>query len=130
MNDIVFKAQVHPIRIFSGPSSLEHLPKEIDRLGARRVLLISGRTVSRTTSLIDDIEALLDNRLSGRFDEIDRHCLEPSMTKAIDFAKQRNVDSIVAIVLGWASIVNGINKSDKGCSFINIMVCIDAYGRS
>ena len=117
MNDIVFKAQVHPIRIFSGPSILEHLPKEIDRLGARRVLLISGRTVSRTTSLIDDIEALLDNRLSGRFDEIDRHCLEPSMTKAIDFAKQRNVDSIVAIGAGTACMaarIIAIGMAEKG----------------
>jgi len=79
--------------------------------------LISGRTVSRTTYLIDDIEVLIGNRLSGRFDEIDRHCLEPSMTKAINFAKQRNVDSIVAVGAGTACMaarIIAIGMAEKG----------------
>jgi len=100
MNETEFKAQIHPLRIFSGASSLSHLPRELERLHVSRVLIISGRTVSRQTSLVSDIEHLIGARFAGRFDEVDRHCLEPSMNRALEMARALSVDAIVAVGAG------------------------------
>lgn len=100
MTDINFKARIHPLRLFSGSSSLDDLPREINRTGVSRVMVISGRTVSQKTNLLGHIESLLANNFAGRFDEIDRHCLQPSMYKAVEAAKDFNADSIVAVGAG------------------------------
>jgi alcohol dehydrogenase class IV len=102
MNDTKFKAQIYPLRVFSGPSSLSNLPKEVTRLGVGRVLVISGRTVSRATALVNDIESLLGERFAARFDEVDRHCLEPCMTRALEMAQALQVDAIVSVGAGTA----------------------------
>jgi len=102
MNDTKFKAQIYPLRVFSGPSSLSNLPKEVTRLGVGRVLVISGRTVSRATALVNYIESLLGERFAARFDEVDRHCLEPCMTRALEMAQALQVDAIVSVGAGTA----------------------------
>ena len=101
-NNMKFKAQVYPLRVFSGASSLLELPKELARMGVSRVLVISGKTVSRETSLVNDIERLIGERFAARFDELDRHCREPSLHQALALAQTLKVDAILAVGAGSA----------------------------
>lgn len=100
MTNINFKARIHPLRLFSGETCLEYLPQELQRKGVNRALILSGRSISKKTNLLNNIESLIINRFAGRFSEVDRHCSESSMLKAVQIAKNLRIDAIVAVGSG------------------------------
>jgi alcohol dehydrogenase class IV len=59
-------------RVISGPGSLRSLPAEVDARGCSRVLVVTGRTLGRS-SLLDDVTTALDARCAGVFAETNQH---------------------------------------------------------
>jgi alcohol dehydrogenase len=59
-------------RVISGPGSLRSLPAEVDARGCSRVMVVTGRTLGRS-SLLNDVTAALGRRCAGVFAETDQH---------------------------------------------------------
>jgi alcohol dehydrogenase class IV len=102
MSGIEFQSRSHAARIYSGLTALDYLPGEVERLGARRVFLISGRTVAQSTPLVAQIETLLGTRYAGKFTDIARHATESSLMAAVHKAEAAGADCLVAVGAGTA----------------------------
>ena len=59
-------------RVLSGPGAIERVGDEVRRLGARRVLLITGQRTGRT-QLVARIRETLGDLLAGTFDGVTEH---------------------------------------------------------
>lgn len=54
-----YRLVAYPVRVYSGKDALESLPAEVGRHRAKRVFVISGRSVSQKTPLVNHIHTLL-----------------------------------------------------------------------
>jgi alcohol dehydrogenase class IV len=101
-----FRAQGFPWRLYSGTNALDNLPAELKRNKARRAFVVSGRTVSRKTDLVNRIEAILGENYAGRFDEIDKDTTLDSVTRAAAAAKAAGADLLIGV--GAGSVMQGV----------------------
>jgi len=62
-----FHHVVAPLRIFHGPDSFALLPRELDRLGCRRAVIVCGSSLARHGTALDLIRAALGERCAGVF---------------------------------------------------------------
>ncbi|MBM3358800.1 MAG: iron-containing alcohol dehydrogenase [Betaproteobacteria bacterium] len=95
-----FRATGYPYRLYSGQGALDKLPGEVDRARARRVFVVCGRTVSRSTPLIGRIRALLGERLAGVFDEIAKDTTLDSVLRAAEAARAAQADLVIGVGAG------------------------------
>lgn len=99
-----FQLVSHPHRVFSGRGALDALPREVQRHGASRVLVLCGRTVGRG-ALIGRLRALLGTSLVGVYDGISKETPLDEVLAARDVARQLGADLLVAV--GAGSVVQG-----------------------
>lgn len=100
-----FRVVGHAYRLYSGKNSLDKLPDEVGRLGARRAFIVCGRTVSRKTPLIAHMRQLLGAQLAGVFDEIDKDTSRSSVTRAAEAARAAQADLVIGV--GAGSVIQG-----------------------
>lgn len=92
-------------KVIHGPGSIDQLPTEIDRLGGRRALIITGRTLAHETPLIRELEKMLGDRLAATFSDIRQHVPESGITAAKQLAYDTRADLLVG--LGGGSPIDG-----------------------
>ncbi|MBS1883399.1 MAG: iron-containing alcohol dehydrogenase [Actinobacteria bacterium] len=74
-----------------GPGSVAEPATEVDRFGAKRVLLITSDTLADKTDLVERVGAVLDDRLAGVFSKTHQHV--PRATAA---AREAEADCLVS----------------------------------
>jgi len=92
MKEFVYLAQ--PARVVFGASSLSQLAAEIDRLGARRALILSTPG-QRATAV--RVAGLLGDRAAGVFDRAVMHVPVETAREAREVARQLRADCAVAV---------------------------------
>ncbi|MDP9908682.1 alcohol dehydrogenase class IV [Variovorax boronicumulans] len=101
-----FHARTYPLRIYSGTDALIELPRELQRAGASRALILCGRSVRERTGLTQVIETLAGGRIVGIFSGISEgapaECLEEAAAKA------REVQADALIAVGAGSVIKGV----------------------
>lgn len=100
-----FRLVSYPVRVYSGHDALESLPAEVARHGAKRVFVISGRSVSRKTDLVKRVRTLLGERCAGIFDEIGKDTPIEDVVAARDKAREAGADLLIAV--GAGSVIQG-----------------------
>lgn len=100
-----FRAVSYPLRLYSGRDALENLPAELKRFKSTKAFLISGRSVSRKTNLVDRIQQILGPAYAGRFDEIEKDTTLASVQAAASAARAANADLLIAV--GSGSVIQG-----------------------
>jgi alcohol dehydrogenase class IV len=110
MNDTVahthdFRLVSYPVRVYSGKDALESLPAEVGRHRARRVFVISGRSVSRSTPLVARVKQLLGETFAGLYDEIGKDTPYENVIAARDRAREAGADLLIAV--GAGSVIQG-----------------------
>jgi len=91
-------------RTFCGPDALDALPRKLDRLGARRVVLVYGRSMKRETAILGRIASVLGDRLAGHFDGVVAHSPVPAVEAARDTLADHQADAVVALGGGSAVV--------------------------
>ena len=82
-------------RVISGPRALERLPGELDRLGARRVVVVTGRTLG-ASALLDRVTAPIRDRCVAVFAGSRQHVPASSVAQLIEVLQQREADGIIS----------------------------------
>jgi maleylacetate reductase len=87
----------NPARIHWGPGVLlARLDEELDRLGARRVFVVSTRSVARHPRLFGELREHLGARLVGEFAGIGQHAPASSVMDAVRAAGESRADALVS----------------------------------
>src|SRR5436305_238943 len=97
--------------VFGVPAA-EAIPQQMDRLGAKRALLMVSGTLNRTTDEITKIRAALGDRCVAVFDAMPAHSPRQAVVDAAEMARAAKADVIVTI--GGGSITDGA-KSVQLC---------------
>lgn len=84
-------------KVVYGESSLVSLSREVDRLGAQRVLIITGQSLATRTPVIKQAEKILSARHAGTYAGIKQHAPESGILEALSLARERQVDLLVSI---------------------------------
>lgn len=84
-------------KVIYGAGSLAELPKEVERLGCRRALLVTGRSLATKTALIEKAERLLGEKHVGTHAGIRQHAPESGIVAALQLARERQADILVSI---------------------------------
>lgn len=100
-----FRATGYPLRLYSGKDALENLPAELKRFKSTKAFLISGRSVSRKTDLVDRIAKILGPAYAGRYDEIEKDTTLASVQAAAAAARTANADLLIGV--GAGSVIQG-----------------------
>lgn len=82
----------------------EILPRQLEESGAERVLLLVSRTLNRETGAVAEIAAGLGDRCVGVFDGVRSHTPREDVLAALQQAREREVDALVAI--GGGSVID------------------------
>jgi alcohol dehydrogenase class IV len=90
-------------RVISGPGSLRSLPAELDARRCSRVLVVTGRTLGRS-SLLNDVTAVLGSRCASVFAETDQHV--PSATVDALTARVEAVTADCVLSFGGGSPID------------------------
>jgi maleylacetate reductase len=101
--DTVLGGFVHesaPMRVVFRAGSLADVPSEVDRLGAQRVLLVSG---GPEAAFADRLAVALGNRLAARFTDVVMHVPVEVARAAAQAAKESNADLVVCLGGGSAT---------------------------
>ena len=110
MNDTAhthdFRLVSYPVRVYSGKDALESLPGEVSRNRAKRVFVVSGRSVSRNTPLVARIKQLLGENFAGLYDEIGKDTPYENVIAARDKAREAGADLLIAV--GAGSVIQGV----------------------
>jgi len=93
-----------PWCVIHGDDALASLPAELDRLGLRRVLLLTTRSLVREGDLLGRVRALVGGRLVAEFGECDAHVPRETVLKVADVAVAAAADAIVC--LGGGSVID------------------------
>lgn len=100
-----FRATGYPLRLYSGKDALENLLAELKRFKSTKAFLISGRSVSRKTNLVDRIAKILGPAYAGRYDEIEKDTTLASVQAAAAAARAANADLLIGV--GAGSVIQG-----------------------
>ncbi|MEO8856676.1 MAG: maleylacetate reductase [Burkholderiaceae bacterium] len=89
-----FVSQGHPVRVVFGAGSMQHLGREIEALGARKVLIVCAPGQRATARIAAD---LLATRAVGTFDRSGRGAISEQRQAAGAMAQELAVDCALAI---------------------------------
>lgn len=121
---ISFTLDSSPPRIVFGAGTFSRLSDEVDRLGAKRVMLVStpGRTV-----LMERASDMLGGRIAAKFDRAVVHVPEQTAAAAREMAAAAQADCLVTLGGGSAT---GAAKAIAVESRIPIVAVATTYGGS
>jgi alcohol dehydrogenase len=82
-------------KVIHGVGVRSRLPAQVERLGARRAFILTGRTLDRETPLVRELEELLGERWAGTFAGCVAHCPSGTVEEAARRAEQAEADLLV-----------------------------------
>jgi alcohol dehydrogenase len=85
-----------------GPGSLAQLPFEVERVGAKRPFVITGRSIASQSDILDRVHDLLGSALAAVFTGVQQHAPYASVQRALDGARAANADLLISIGGGSA----------------------------
>lgn len=97
-----FAWQGFPTRVVMAPGAAGNLAAEIDRLGVKRVMLVSGTRTARSSRVRRAVDAL-GGRIAVRFCDVPAHSGEDLVMAGARAARENDVDGLLAIGGGSAS---------------------------
>ncbi|KAG0706128.1 alcohol dehydrogenase IV [Suillus ampliporus] len=86
--------------VYYGPKCVETaLPKLLDTLGAKRALVVTGKSLREKTDVVARIESILKkyNAYGATFSEIGEHAPEAGIEKGISILREVDADIIVSV---------------------------------
>lgn len=83
-------------KVLYGASSVAELPAEVERLGGRRALIITGNTLANETPLGRQLATLLGRRHAGTFSGVQPHVPESSVQVAAEQARKNDADLLIS----------------------------------
>lgn len=90
-------------RVIHGKPAAEAVPAEIERIGARRVLLLTTKSLINSR-LIRDVTSALGDRCVGRFAEIRAHSPREAVIAGAALARELDADHLLAV--GGGSVID------------------------
>ena len=84
-------------RVIFGRPAAEAAAQEAERIGARRVFVVSSRTLSQKTKEIEKIAKTLGQRFVGLFDNCIAHTPWPSVLEAAQAVREAKPDLILTV---------------------------------
>ncbi len=90
--------------VFGVPAA-QAIPQQLDRLGAKRAILMVSGTLNRSTDEITKIRAALGERCAAVFDAMPAHTPRQGVIGATNMAREAKADVIVTV--GGGSITDG-----------------------
>jgi maleylacetate reductase len=90
-------------RVTHGKPAAEAVPAELERIGAKRVLLLTTKSLVNSR-LIRDVASALGDRCVGRFAEISAHSPRESVIAGAALARELEADHLLAV--GGGSVID------------------------
>jgi len=112
-----FVYQANPARVVFGAGALQQLPAEIDRLGARRALVLC---TPGQAAAAEQVAALLGGRAAGIFAKAVMHVPIESANEARDEARRVGADCAVAIGGGSTTGLGKAIALDSGLPIVAV----------
>lgn len=84
-------------RVVFGQPAAQAVAEEVARIGARKVFVVSSKSLSRKTAAIQGIQRVLGERYVGLFDECIAHTPWPSVIAAADAVRAADPDLILTV---------------------------------
>jgi maleylacetate reductase len=112
-----FVYQANPARVVFGAGSLQQLPAEVDRLGARRALVLC---TPGQAAAAERVAALLGERAVGVFARAAMHVPIESAREARDEARRLGADCAVAIGGGSTTGLGKAIALDSGLAIVAV----------
>lgn len=109
-------------RVIWGVPAARAVVEEADRRGAKRIFIVTSKTLNRTTDAVERIRAALGARCVGTFDECQEHTPRPSVIACADAARAANPDLILTFGGGTAidtvkvtlvAVAHGLTKPEQ-----------------
>ncbi len=100
-----FHARNYPLRVHAGANALTELPRELQRLGLSRALILCGKSVRERTELTQRIESLAGGRIAGVFSGISEGAPAECIEEAAAKARTLKADALIAV--GAGSVIKG-----------------------
>lgn len=101
-----FRIATYPCRVYCGQDALSKLPAEVARHGAKRVFVISGKSVATKSDLIERIKKLLGGSFVGSFDAMGKDSPVEDVIAAADEARAADADLLIAV--GAGSVIQAV----------------------
>ena len=92
-------------RVIFGRPAAEAIVAEADRLGAKRVFVLTGRTLNTKTDEIDKIRTALGARFAGVHDQMPSHSPRDAVVACANAAREAATDLLVTF--GGGSVTDG-----------------------
>ena len=86
-----------PSRVIFGQGKAEDLGAELDRLGSRRVMVLSGRSVAEKTDTVRRVTSLLGDRCLAVYSNLPQRAPLATAVEATQIALDNNVDTLVGV---------------------------------
>lgn len=99
-----FQHATPAFRTFCGEDALAALPRELDRLGSSRAVIVCAPWVHDHPHVLAAIEAALGPRLAGCFDGVEEHSPAPVVEEARRSLEHARADAVVAVGGGSAIV--------------------------
>ena len=93
-------------RVIWGKPAAEAVVEEANRRAAKRLFIVTGRTLNRQTDVVTKIRDALGSRCVGTFDECREHTPRESVMAAADAARAARPDLIVSI--GGGTVIDTV----------------------
>ena len=93
-------------RVIWGKPAAQAVVEEADRRAAKRLFIVTGRTLNRQTDVVTKIRAALGKRCVGTFDECREHTPRDSVIAAANAARTADPDLIVSI--GGGTVIDTV----------------------
>ena len=92
-------------RVVFGRPAAEAVAATAERLGARRVFILAGGTLNRTTDAVRKIEAALGERHAGTHDDMPAHSPRDAVVACANKARAAGCDLLLSV--GGCSTTDG-----------------------
>ena len=86
-----------PSRVIFGQGKAEDLGAELDRLGSRRAMVLSGRSVAEKTDTVRRVTSLLGDRCVAVYSNLPQRAPLATAVEATQIALDNNVDTLVGV---------------------------------
>src|SRR5262249_31905315 len=92
-------------RVMFGQPAAAMIVAEADRLGAKRVFLLTGRTLNRDTDEVEKVRRALGSRFAGVHDHMPAHSPRDAVVACANAAREADTDLLVTV--GGGSVTDG-----------------------
>src|SRR5690625_924346 len=95
-----FTSITREVRLHAGADALTRLPREMQRLGARRALVVCGNSVATRTSLIEHIVNLSGDKVVGVFSGIRKDAPLEDVLACAEKVQRKHADLLIGVGAG------------------------------